>query len=140
MITPRPVPLSADAAAALRQILGIMADQFMSGEAWGWDLDHVLALDARLAIAFDDGDEPGSAVPSSGSTTPGTPEVIVEFGIDDASLLLTGMAFTEMASVDLPWFEMVRWTSDFVTAELRRHWTDEEWQTYGRSGPQGTIY
>jgi hypothetical protein len=24
---------------------------------------------------------------------------------------------------------MVRWTTDFVTAELRQHWTDEEWQS-----------
>jgi hypothetical protein len=22
---------------------------------------------------------------------------------------------------------MVRWTSDFVTSELRSHWTDAEW-------------
>ena len=22
---------------------------------------------------------------------------------------------------------MVRWTSDFVSGELRRHWTDDEW-------------
>jgi hypothetical protein len=37
------------------------------------------------------------------------------------------MAFTEVASADLPWIEMVRWTSDFVTSELRSHWTQSEW-------------
>jgi hypothetical protein len=25
---------------------------------------------------------------------------------------------------------MVRWTTDFVTEELRQHWTDDEWRTY----------
>lgn len=131
MISPRSVPLSADAGAALRQILGIMTDQFMSGEAWGWDLDHVLALEARLALAFD---------APSGDDSSDDAEIIVELGIDDVALLLTGMAFTEMASVDLPWFEMVRWTSDFVTAELRHHWSEEEWAAFGPSGTGGTIY
>jgi hypothetical protein len=45
------------------------------------------------------------------------------------ALLLDGMAFTEIASADLPWIEMVRWTSDFVTSELRSHWTEAEWLT-----------
>ena len=48
---------------------------------------------------------------------------------DDAALLLDGMAFTEMASVEFPWFDMVRWTADFITTELRQHWTDDEWRT-----------
>ena len=51
----------------------------------------------------------------------------VTLGIDDAALLLDGMAFTEIASADLPWIDMVRWTSDFVTSELRSHWSDAEW-------------
>jgi hypothetical protein len=51
-------------------------------------------------------------------------------GIDDAALLLEGMAFTEIMSADFPWIDMVRWTTDFVTEELRQHWTDEEWRTY----------
>ena len=62
-------------------------------------------------------------VGSAGTTT-------VTIGIDDAALLLDGMAFTEMASVDFPWFDMVRWTSDFVTAELRPHWSEDAWQTF----------
>jgi hypothetical protein len=51
----------------------------------------------------------------------------VTIGIDDAALLLDGMAYTEIASADLPWIDMVRWTSDFVSGELRQHWTDDEW-------------
>jgi hypothetical protein len=52
---------------------------------------------------------------------------LVTLGIDDAALLLDGMAYTEIASADLPWIDMVRWTADFVAGELRRHWTDGEW-------------
>ncbi len=52
--------------------------------------------------------------------------------IRDAALLLDGMAFTEAASADFPWIEMVRWTTDFVTSELRRHWTDEQWREVSR--------
>jgi hypothetical protein len=33
-------------------------------------------------------------------------------------------------SADLPWIEMVRWTSDFVTSELRQYWTEDEWRTF----------
>ena len=57
----------------------------------------------------------------------------VTIGIDDAALLLDGMAFTEVASAELPWVEMVRWTSDFITAELRQHWTDDEWRALAGS-------
>jgi hypothetical protein len=38
-------------------------------------------------------------------------------------------------SVDFPFFEMVQWTSDFVTAELRAHWSEDLWLAYvGSSG------
>ncbi len=52
----------------------------------------------------------------------------IELHIEDAALLLEGMAFTETASADMPWIDLVRWTSEFVTAELRRHWTEDEWR------------
>jgi len=51
----------------------------------------------------------------------------VLLGIDDAALLLQGMAFTEVMSQDLPWIESVRWVTDFITDELRQHWTEDEW-------------
>jgi len=54
-------------------------------------------------------------------------------GIDDVALLLDGIAYTEVASADLPWIDMVRWTADFITAELRPYWTDEEWRAYAAS-------
>jgi hypothetical protein len=42
-------------------------------------------------------------------------------------MLLQGMAFTEVMSQDLPWIESVRWVTDFITEELRQHWTEDEW-------------
>ena len=83
-----------------------------------WDVERLMELELRLGLL------PGGTgiedVGDDGSTT-------VVLGIDDAALLLDGMAFTEVASADLPWIEMVRWTSDFVTGELRSHWTQSEW-------------
>jgi len=28
----------------------------------------------------------------------------------------------------LPWIDSVRWVTDFITEELRQHWTEEEWR------------
>ncbi len=118
MTDPRTVTLAVDAAAALRQILGIMIDQAMTGDAWSWDLVHVTDLDTRLEVLFEQ--EEWATLSSDDRE--------VELHIEDAALLLEGMAFTEIASADLPWIDMVRWTSEFVTAELRRHWTEDEWR------------
>lgn len=117
MSEPRTVALAVDAAAALRQILGIMIDQAMTGEGWAWDLEHVVALDSRLEILW----EPDEWVTLTADDRE------IELHIEDAALLLEGMAFTEIASADLPWIEMVRWTSEFVTAELRQHWSEPQW-------------
>jgi hypothetical protein len=53
-------------------------------------------------------------------------------GIDDVALLLQGMAFTEVMSEDLPWIDTVRWVTDFVTAELRKYWTEDEWREFAQ--------
>ena len=119
MRLPRDITLTADARGALAQIVAIMTDQVFGGDGPPmWEIDRLLALEARLGIVL------GVDDVGAGADEPST----VTIGIDDAALLLDGMAFTEMASVDLPWFEMVRWTSDFVTAELRSHWSDADWQ------------
>lgn len=116
MHLPRAVELESDARMALGTIIGIMSDQAMSGTACRWDVERLLELEVRLGIpAGVAGDDQFGEIPT------------VILGIDDVALLLEGMAFTEVASADLPWIDMVRWTSDFVTAELRRHWTDGEW-------------
>lgn len=123
MRLPRTVDLEADARLALGQIIGIMSDQAMSGAIARWDLERLMELELRLGIA------PGGfgLVDDEIDTSGGDGHRAVTLGIDDAALLLDGMAFTEIASADLPWIEMVRWTSDFVTSGLRSHWTDDEW-------------
>ena len=108
MIEPRVIQLDDEAKLALSHILGIMLDQLFDRETLeGWNAEHIVDLNARLMYSLE--------------------SESLELGIDDASLLLQGMAFTEMMSVELPWFETVQWVTDFVTLQLRQHWTDEEW-------------
>ena len=111
MIEPRLVLLEQDAVLALSQILGIMLDDLFNGtDSSGWNSERILDLEARLmAPAEEEG---------------------VLLGIDDAALLLQGMAFTEVMSQDLPWIESVRWVTDFITEELRQHWTEDEWRKF----------
>lgn len=117
MRLPREFELEPDARLALGQIVAIMSDQSMSGAASRWDVERLLELEMRLGV-----------VPGASERDQLVPMSTVTLGIDDAALLLDGMAFTEMASADLPWIEAVRWTADFVTAELRSHWTEAEWR------------
>ena len=108
MQLPRNIALQKEAALALGEILGIMTDQLMEGSMRPrWDAEAVVELQMKLHRAED------------GET--------IEMGIDEAALLLDGMAFTEAMSVEFPFFDMVQWTSDFVTTELRTHWTEQEW-------------
>jgi hypothetical protein len=115
---PRSIELEPDARLALGQIIGIMADQAMSGAVARWDIERLMELELRLGLL-----PGGTGIEDPADDASAT----VILGIDDAALLLDGMAFTEVASADLPWIEMVRWTSDFVTSELRSHWTQSEW-------------
>jgi len=113
VIEPRTIQLEPEAVMAMSQILGIMLDQMFDAEtSTMWNTEHIIELEARLVA------------PAEGEP--------IELGIDDASLLLQGMAFTEVMSEDLPWIDTVRWVTDFVTAELRQHWTEEEWQTFSQ--------
>ena len=117
MRLPREFELAVDARMALAQILGIMSDQAMSGDVTRWDVGRLLEVEMRLGITLGV-DDVGRG---------GDESTLVTIGIDDAALLLDGMAYTEIASADLPWIDMVRWTADFVSTELRQHWTDAEW-------------
>lgn len=111
MLEPREISLDEEAIASLRQIIGIMTDQVQLAERHTrWNVEHLIDLDERL-FAHEDGQP-------------------IVLGIDDVALLLEGMAFTEIMSVELPWFDMVQWTSDFITSELRQHWTQEQWEQF----------
>lgn len=107
----RTIALPPEAALALNEIIGIMTDQLMEGQMMQrWDAEVLVGLQMRLHQAQD-----GEAI---------------ELDISDAALLLEGMAFTEVMSIEFPFFEMVQWTSDFVTQELRPHWTEDEWREF----------
>ena len=111
MLEPREISLDKEAIASLAQIVGIMTDQVQLAERHTrWNVEHLIDLDERL-FAHEDGHP-------------------IVLGIDDAALHLEGMAFTEIMSVELPWFDMVQWTTDFVTTELRQHWTQEQWEQF----------
>jgi len=114
VIEARTIHLEPEAVMAMSQILGIMLDQMFDAEtSTMWNTEHIIELEARLVA------------PAEGEP--------VELGIDDASLLLQGMAFTEVMSAELPWIDMVRWVTDFVTTELRQHWTEEEWRNFSNN-------
>jgi hypothetical protein len=127
-------------AGALITILGIVLDNVQEAEAEGyrsrWNVEHVLDLDTRFHHVWPEltesrmGFGPGDADDSADG---GVREM--QLHIEDAELLLAGMAFTEMASTDLPFFEMVQWTSEFVASELRQLWTDDIWRS--RAGLSG---
>ena len=58
------------------------------------------------------------------------PDRTIHLDIEDAAMILDGLSFTEMMSAELPWFEMVQWTVDFMTEQLRPAWTDAEWTLF----------
>ena len=122
MLHPRELELTGDALASLTQILAIMNDEVLRAEnvAPRWEIETLLDLEYRLGVTIGVDDV---GPPPDGSRT-------VVLGIDDVALLLDGMAFTEIFSAELPWFELVQWTTEFVTGELRRYWTDDEWRAW----------
>lgn len=133
--------LDRDGAAALVTILGIVLDQVNLADAEGfrtsWNVEHVLDLDTRFHAIWPE--LTGAWAGFGMSDIPANEERSFELHIEDAELLLAGMAFTEMASSELPWFEMVQWTSDFIAEQLRGLWPDEVWRERagGRSSSPG---
>lgn len=117
---PRQVTLSADAAGALLELLGILHDNGASA-----DVARTATVETMLRTAWATDDH----------GRPEGPDRAVELEIDDVAVLFDGLAFTEMMSVDLPWIDMLRWSVDFMTAQLRPLWTDEEWAAYGNTAP-----
>ena len=134
----RMMPLDSAAAGALVTILGIMLDHIQLADFEGfrppWSAEHVVDLDTRLNHVWPELTASWSGLAVEGAAAGEVRPV--ELHIEDAELLLAGMAFTEMASTELPWFDMVRWTSDFISSELRGLWSDEVWRS--RAGaPRG---
>ena len=137
----RIMSLERDAASALRIILGIMSDQLVmfGGEdtGWGrrsWNLEEIVALEQRIETLWPDESWGMTESDPHSASDRDHPAKDFEIYIEDAELILAGMAFTEMASAEFPWADMVRWTSDFISTEIRALWTDEEWR--GRTAGQ----
>lgn len=63
-------------------------------------------------------------------------ELGVELTIQEADVLLRGLAFTEAMSVELPWYDMVVHTVQFVGDALVELWTDAEWLAYRDNRPR----
>lgn len=131
----RVMPLERDAASALRIILGIMSDQLVmfGGEdtGWGrrsWNLDEIMSLEQRIDALWPDETWGMTEADPHSASDRNHPPKDFELHIEDAELILAGMAFTEMASAEFPWADMVRWTSDFISTEIRALWTDDEWR------------
>ena len=101
-----------EAGAAIRETLGILGDHERSD-----DQLRVLTLEQRVWEAWSQ---------AEWASLQG-PDQPIEFELEDVAVVLEGLAFTEIMSVELPWFAMVQWTVDFMTAELRLAWTEEEW-------------
>ena len=101
-----------EAGEALRQTLGILDDQ----EA-AVDPIRAASLDERIQATWSEEEW----------RTLSADDRPLELEIEDAALILHGLALTELLSIHLPWFDMVQWTVDFVTGELRGAWTDDEW-------------
>jgi len=96
VLAPRNIVRSGSAQAALAQILAIMTDQVLAGDGPPrWTAEHLMQLETRLGVA-------------GGNDDLRLPDVEDSLDIADAALLLYGMAFTEVASADLPWIDAVR--------------------------------
>lgn len=125
MHLPRTFELSGDARAAVAQLVGIMSDQVLDGaDAARWDYDELMRVEHRFAVTM--GVDDVSIGPSD--------SVIVTVGMEDVAALLDAMAYTEVMSEGFAWIDMVRWTADFITSELRGHWTDDEWHEFTAAG------
>jgi hypothetical protein len=113
MSLPRTVTLPPAAAAALLEVLGILGDNRATD-----DPGHLFDLAARIHEVW----------PEEELVTQEGPDRDVVLHVEDAELLIGGLAYTEVMSADLPWIDMVRWSVGFVAAELRGHWSDDEWR------------
>lgn len=113
---PRRGELPIEAVGSLLEVVGIMVDHDV-------DTDHerLSELEHRLRHSWE---------PEEWAALRG-PDKDIELEIEDAAILLHGLAVTEMMSAEFPWFELLQWVTEFVTANLRERWTDDEWRSLG---------
>lgn len=93
---------------ALRTVLGILDDHEVRVDTAAYESISVKLLDAVM-MGSREGDIP------------------VNVSIAEANLLLEGLRFTDIMSMDLPFYDAVVDTINFVGEQLLALWTSGEW-------------
>ena len=109
--------MPAEGVIALQTVIGIIDDHALPADQWVYaSLTKTLTENSPVSTGAE-GDE-----------------ISILLTMPEADLLLRGLSFTEAMSVELPWYEMVIFTVQFVGDALVELWTDAEWLAY-RDGP-----
>lgn len=120
----RTITLPIEAGAALRETLGILEDHREAEDPY-----RAASLNLKIVEAWSEDEWSTMKAEDRG----------IEFDIEDAALVLQGLAFTETMSAEFPWFDMVVWTVDFIVGQLRPQWTEDEWdQLAKKQRPYGS--
>ena len=96
---------------ALRTVLGILDDREVRVDAVAYEAISIKLVNAVM-MGPQDGDIP------------------VEVSLLEANLLLEGLRFTDVMSMDLPFYDMVVDTINFVGEQLLALWTSNEWLAF----------
>jgi hypothetical protein len=96
---------------ALRTVLGILEDHDVPVNAEAYQSISVTLLNAVM-MGPQDGDIP------------------IEVSLAEADLLLSGLRFTDVMSMDLPFYDAVVDTINFVGDQLLAMWTNAEWLAF----------
>lgn len=113
----RTLSMPAEGVIALQTVIGIIDDHALHADPWVYaSLTKTLQENSPVSTGAD-GDQ-----------------ISIQLSMPEADLLLRGLSFTEAMSVELPWYEMVIFTVQFVGDALVELWTDAEWLAY-RDGP-----
>ncbi len=96
---------------ALRTVLGILDDHEVRVDPKAYEAISVTLLDAVM-MGPQDGDIP------------------VNVSLPEANLLLEGLRFTDVMSMDLPFYDAVVDTINFVGEQLLALWTNTEWLAF----------
>ena len=114
----RTLTMPAEGIIALQTVIGIIDDHALPADPWVYtSLTKTLRENSPVS--------PGAE----------RDEISIPLSMPEADLLLRGLSFTEAMSVELPWYEMVIFTVQFVGDALVGLWTDAEWLAY-RDGPR----
>lgn len=109
----RLLAMPAEGVIALQTVIGIIDDHALPADPWVYaSLTKTLQENSPVSTGAD------------GDT------ISIPLSMPEADLLLRGLSFTEAMSVELPWYEMVIFTVQFVGDALVELWTDAEWLAY----------